>query len=78
MDAIDEDDPNLVDNGLFEGTDIPTSYALPMNKYLSVCFFENLENFFLFFEGIRARRSQRMGFSHFCWTSKYRKTIEIG
>uniref|UniRef100_A0A914KFL7 Uncharacterized protein n=1 Tax=Meloidogyne incognita TaxID=6306 RepID=A0A914KFL7_MELIC len=36
LDAIDEDDPNLVDNGLFEGTDIPTSYALPMNKYLSV------------------------------------------
>jgi hypothetical protein len=38
MDAIDEDDPNLVDNGYFEGTDIPTSYALPINKYLSVCF----------------------------------------
>lgn len=35
LDAIDEDDPNLVDNVLFEGTDVPTSYALPMNKYLS-------------------------------------------
>jgi hypothetical protein len=35
-DAIDEADPNLVDNGLFEGTDVPTSYSLPTQKYLNV------------------------------------------
>lgn len=46
LDAIDEDDPNLVDNGLFEGTDIPTSYALPMNKYLSVCFYKKFLDIF--------------------------------
>lgn len=34
-DAIDENDPNLVDNGVYEGTDIPTNYALPNEKYLS-------------------------------------------
>jgi hypothetical protein len=35
-DAIDEDDPNLVDNGLFEGTDVPISYPIPREKYLTV------------------------------------------
>ena len=36
--AMEENDPNLVDNGIFEGTDIPTAYALPQQKYLSVGF----------------------------------------
>ncbi|KAL3125667.1 hypothetical protein niasHT_009754 [Heterodera trifolii] len=35
VDAIEEDDPNLVDNSLFDGTDVPISYALPRNTFLT-------------------------------------------
>ncbi|KAL3102659.1 hypothetical protein niasHT_029470 [Heterodera trifolii] len=35
VDAIEEDDPNLVDNSIFDGTDVPISYALPRNKFLT-------------------------------------------
>lgn len=38
VDSIEENDPNLVDNSIFENTDVPTQYALPQQMFLSVCF----------------------------------------
>lgn len=42
VDSIEENDPSLVDNSLFEGTDVPTQYALPQQMFLSVGFFYKL------------------------------------
>lgn len=38
VDSIEENDPSLVDNGIFEGTDVPTQYALPQQMFLTVSF----------------------------------------
>lgn len=34
VDAIEEGDLSIVDNGLFQGTDIPISYSLPQDRIL--------------------------------------------
>ena len=36
VDAIQEGDPSLVDNSLFEGSDIPIQFTLPQTMFLSV------------------------------------------
>jgi intraflagellar transport protein 172 len=36
VDSIEENDPSLVDNSLFENTDVPTQYALPQQMFLNV------------------------------------------
>lgn len=36
VDSIEENDPSLVDNSIFEGTDVPTQYALPQQMFLNV------------------------------------------
>lgn len=35
-DAIEENDPTLVDNSLFEGTDVPQKFAIPQKMFLNV------------------------------------------
>ncbi|KAI6232370.1 Intraflagellar transport protein osm-1 [Aphelenchoides besseyi] len=35
VDSIEENDPSLVDNTIFEGTDIPTQYSLPQQMFLT-------------------------------------------
>lgn len=34
VDAIEEGDLGIVDNGIFQGTDIPISYSLPQDRIL--------------------------------------------
>lgn len=37
-DAILENDPNLVDNSIFEGTDVPMIFSIPQAMFLDVGF----------------------------------------
>jgi hypothetical protein len=51
VDAIEENDPSLVDNSLFEGTDIPTQYSLPQQMFLSVGFAVHISCLFASLDG---------------------------
>lgn len=40
VDAIEDGDPSLIDNSVFDGTDIPQEYALPQHVVTTVVLFE--------------------------------------
>jgi hypothetical protein len=79
-DAVEEGDPGMVDNSIFQGTDVPVDYSLPESRYLTVFLvffqFKYSKNYFSC-TGRRARRTEGVGTHCFGW-AKCSAITEIG